>query len=174
MKKCPYCGRGSWDTAAQCSECGTALATEANDGQTTRPNARQIPSRPVAGERMLRGALWWIGGIFAAVLAGFVEAGSPSGSGYLFAWSAFVLGAREFFRALNSRKYRRGGEGDAYGALAYAARLETQGRVQAALFIYQRIAENYPATDTGRDAQKSIESRQAILGGNLQQNVELN
>jgi TolA-binding protein len=42
--------------------------------------------------------------------------------------------------------------------------LETQGRAQEAVAAYQRVADKYPDTSAGRDAQKSIQSLRAIVG----------
>lgn len=49
-----------------------------------------------------------------------------------------------------------GTEDEGYELLHDAAKLETQGRVQEALGIYQRVVERYSHTAAGRDAQASM------------------
>jgi hypothetical protein len=114
---------------------------------------------------MLSGALWCIGGIFVTVITYLSAASSPTGGTYFVAWGAIIFGAVRFFQGLSGGDSKPNTEEDiGYAALAHGTRLETEGRAQEALAVYQRIVEQYPQTDAGRDAKKSIESLQARLG----------
>jgi len=163
MKRCDYCGRENADAAAQCGECGTSLAREDASQASQQSAAADNQARTVAEKRMLRGALWCIGGILVTGIT-YLAASGPGGGTYVVAWGAIVFGAIQFFRGLTGRDERPRVEDVGYDALAYATKLEMEGRVQEALAAYQKIAESYSATDAGRDAQKSLESLRAKLG----------
>ena len=113
---------------------------------------------------MLHGGFWCLGGILVTVFSYIGAANSRSGGTYIIAWGAIVFGAIYFLQGLSGPNDRPSTEDIGYEALAHGTRLETEGRVQEALAIYQRILEKYPETDAGRDAKKSIESLQAKLG----------
>jgi uncharacterized Zn finger protein (UPF0148 family) len=55
-------------------------------------------------------------------------------------------------------------EEQGYEFLAKATKLEVRGEVAAALAAYQQLAERYPDTSFGRDAQNSLESLRAKTG----------
>jgi HEAT repeat protein len=93
----------------------------------------------------------------------YLAASGPGGGTYVIAWGAIVFGAIRFFQGLSDRNQKPGAENIGYDALAYATRLEAEGRVQEALAIYEKIAESQPETGAGRDARKSVENLQAKL-----------
>jgi len=157
MRNCAYCGRENPDDAGQCRECGTALAAQPGEPQARQPDSAENPARAVAEKRMLHGALWCIGGVAVTAFTYMAAASGPGGGTYVVAWGAIVFGAIQFFRGLTGKNEQPSTEDVGYDALAYGTRLETQGRVEEALEVYQKIAEIYRDTAAGRDAQKSIE-----------------
>ena len=157
MKNCTYCGRENKDDAAQCGERGTAFVTELRD-------TPDDPEGAAADKRVPYGALWCIGGILVTLFSYVSAASSPYGGTYIVAWGAIVFGALRVFQGLGDRNTKPSSEDIGYEALAYGTRLESEGRVQEALVVYQTIIEKYPHTDAGHDAKKSIESLQARLG----------
>ena len=158
MKNCAYCGHKNTEDAAQCLECGTPLVIAASESQTSKADASDNPARAAAEKRMLYGALWCSGGILVTVISYTSAASSPFGGNYIVAWGAIVFGALRFFQGLRGRDAQPKTEDIAYEALAHGTRLETQGRIQEALAVYQAIIEKYPQSDASKDAKKSIES----------------
>jgi hypothetical protein len=163
MKNCSYCGRGNEDYAGQCGECGTSFDTEVTVSQRAKPETPNDGAR-AAEKRMFSGALWCVGGILVTLITYFSAASSPSGGTYIVAWGAIVFGALQFFQGLFNRNGKPSSVDTGYEALGYAAQLETKGRVQEALVVYQKIIEKYPDTDASNDAKKSIESLMARQG----------
>jgi len=163
MKNCAYCGRENTDDAAHCRECGTTFVTEPSDLQSSKSDAPKDPARVAAEKRMLYGALWCVGGILVTVVSYASAARSPFGGTYIVAWGAIVFGALRFFQGLSGRDARPSTEDNAYEALSVGTRLETQGRVQEAVAVYQAIIEKYPQTEASKDAKKSIESLRGHL-----------
>ena len=49
-------------------------------------------------------------------------------------------------------------ENEGHALLADATKLEIDGRIEEAVIAYQHIAQKYPHTSAGQDAQKSLES----------------
>lgn len=164
MKNCAYCGRENTGDAPHCRECGTALGPARENPPASEPAPSDNPARTAADKRMLYGGLVCLGGILVTVFSYIGAATSRTGGTYIIAWGAILFGAIRFFQGLKGPDDRPSTEDIGYEALAHATRLETEGRVQEALAIYQRIVEKYPETDAGRDARKSIESLQARLG----------
>jgi hypothetical protein len=162
ISKCDYCGRENAAGALRCSGCGS---DRANPGGIT-PMAEPIPddsTRRAAEKRMVRGALWCIGGILVTGTT-YLLASGPAGGTYVIAWGAIVFGAVEFICGATGHKEEIDPEELAYHALEVATRLETEGRVQEAIAIYERIAQEYPNKPAGHDAQKSLESLRAKVG----------
>jgi hypothetical protein len=165
MKNCSYCGRENGDEVAQCRECGTEFVMQSTDVSATEPI--EDPARVAANKRVFWGAAWCLGGLFVTVLSYAAAANSPVGGTYIVAWGAIIFGAIQIFRGIVGHNAKgdqaeKSDAGDA--ALAAATRLETQGRIQEALNAYQRIADDYPGTEAGHDARKSIESLQQKRG----------
>ena len=160
MKNCVYCGRENKDDAAQCGECGTPFATEPTDSQTSNLD----PARAAADNRIIYGALWCIGGLLVTVVSYLSAARSPYGGTYVVALGAIVYGVWLVFQGLSGRNAMSSSNDIGYEALAYGTRLETEGRVQEALVVYQAILEKYPETAVSNDARKSIESLRGKLG----------
>lgn len=158
MKNCAYCGRENTENFAQCRECGTPLVTEASDSQSSNTDTPDNPTRAAAKTRMLHGALWCFGGILVTVLSYASAASSPFGGTYIVAWGAILFGAVRFFQGLSGREDKPNNEDSAYEALSFGTRLETQGRIQEALVVYQAIIDKYPQSDASKDARNSIES----------------
>jgi hypothetical protein len=130
------------------------------------PKAEPMPEDPMrsaAEKRMLYGALWCIGGILTTG-ATYVAASGPGGGRYVVAWGAIVFGAIQFFRGLSGRNEQADAEDVAYGDLEAATKLETEGRIQEAIAVYEKIAQEYPNKPAGQDAQKSLESLRAKIG----------
>jgi hypothetical protein len=152
MNKCPYCGRDNSADAAQCHECGTPFATG---------RAAASPQRTSAEKRMLNGSLWCGGGIFVTVIT---YAMSANGGTYVVAWGAIVFGGLQFFQGLRGRVPNVRRDDSGYAALEYGTKLETQGRVQEALEIYQAIIDKYPRTDAAKDAKNSLDGLKGRLG----------
>jgi len=69
----------------------------------------------------------------------------------------------EFAGISNANTGGQDGE-DGYHLLHHATMLEADGKVQAALELYQRIAEQFPDSDAGHDARASIASMKARIG----------
>jgi hypothetical protein len=159
MKKCAYCGRENENSARQCGECGTSFDTDPKDSQAAKLPTPEDPAR-AAERRMLSGALWCVGGILVTLITYFSAASSPSGGTYFVAWGAIVFGGLRFFQGLTSKNAKPNSMDAGYEALAYAAKLETKGRIEEALVVYQSIIEKYPDTDASNDAKKSIENLQ--------------
>jgi hypothetical protein len=55
-------------------------------------------------------------------------------------------------------------ERGASGLLSKAMKLETKGKVQEALALYQETATKYPETEAGQDALRSMEALKQTLG----------
>jgi len=53
-----------------------------------------------------------------------------------------------------------------YNVFNSANMLESQGRVNEALAVYEKIVQTYPGTAAAGDAQKSIESLRRQAGSN--------
>jgi hypothetical protein len=167
MKNCDYCGRENTDDAVHCRECGTRLIPEASASQTSKAATSDNPVRAAAEKRMIHGAIWCIGGIVVTAVSYASAASSPFGGTYIVAWGAIFFGGLRFFQGLSGRNATTNKSNTwdaAYEALTHGTKLETQGRVQEALAIYQAIIEKYPQSDASKDAKKSIENLQAKLG----------
>ena len=164
MKNCAYCGRENKDDAAQCGECGTPFVTEPSDSQTSNLDVADEPERAAADNRIIYGALWFVGGILVTVCSYLSAARSPYGGTYIVAWGAIVYGIWRISQGLSGRNAMTSSNDIGYEALAYGTRLEAQGRVQEALAVYQAIIEKYPETAVSNDARKSIESLRGKLG----------
>jgi hypothetical protein len=160
MQNCAYCGRENADDAAQCGACGTALATAASP--PSLPTAEK-PERTAAEKRMINGALWCLGGIMVSGVS-YIGASGPSGGTYVITWGAILFGAIQFFRGISRRDEQPNADEEGYEDLAYATKLETQGRVQEALRAYQQIAETYPDSAVAHDAEKSLDLLRAKVG----------
>jgi hypothetical protein len=171
MKKCGYCGRENGDEDMQCRECGTAFVAEPAADASKFP-----PSLNPAQAQMVYGALWCVGGTLVTLFTYMAAASDPYGGHYIIAWGAIVFGAVRFFQGLcrknaipsahdllirRNPKLRADDSG--YEALSYATRLEVEGRVQEAMALYRRIGTEFPDSDAGHDAIKSLESLQAKL-----------
>lgn len=113
---------------------------------------------------MLHGALWCFGGILVTVVSYASAASSPFGGTYIVAWGAIIFGAVRFFQGLSGRNAKPSSEDVAYEALSYGTKLETLGRIQEALAVYQAIIEKYPQSDASKDARRSIDCLQGKLG----------
>jgi len=161
MKNCSYCGRENADEVAKCRECGTEFAMQSAVVPVT--DSIDIPARVAANKRIFWGAVWCGGGILVTVLSYAAAASSPVGGTYVIAWGAILFGAIQIFRGItgrNTESTQEDKDDSDYEALADATRLETEGRIQAALDAYQRIVDDCPGTEAGHDAKKSIESLQ--------------
>jgi hypothetical protein len=152
MNKCAYCGRDNSADAAQCRECGTPFANG---------RAAVIPQRTAAEKRMLNGALWCGGGVFVTMLS---YALAANGGTYIVAWGAIVFGGVQFFQGLRGTGAKGRSDDSGYVALEYGTKLETQGRLQEALAVYQAIMDKYPGTDAAKDAKNSLDGLKGKLG----------
>lgn len=167
MKSCAYCGRENTDEAARCQECGTEFVTASGTSPSPAVPEPENPAQTEARKRMFIGAVWCAGGIVVTFVTYLAAASGPFGGTYVVAWGAIVWGAIRFFqgwRARNTEPGKAEQEDLGYEALTLATRLETEGRIQEALVAYQKIVDEFPDSDAGRDARKSIESLLAKRG----------
>ena len=164
MKKCNYCGRENPDDQDLCIDCATELTPGQRATSATPPEMTpEEAARAQAKKRMRNGALWFTGGIILTTVTYLSAIHAPNGGTYIIAWGAILFGAVRFFQGLFGGK-PPSSEDFGYEALAYATRLETEGRMQEALDSYQKIVETYPDTAAGLDARKSLDNLRAKLG----------
>jgi len=161
MKTCGYCGRESQDSAAHCNDCGTALLTEPDNSQTADLQNPDDPWRAAAEKQIRSGALWCIGGALVTVVSYLSALNNPFGGTYIFAWGAILFGGLRFYQGISNKNNKPNNEDTGYAAIANAAKLETLGRIDEALLLYQTVIEKFPNTDASKDAKKSIENLHA-------------
>jgi Protein of unknown function (DUF2569) len=77
-------------------------------------------------------------------------------------WYSYLVRSKRVKRTYYTGAVAYSGEDDGYELLEEATAMETNGRLQEALTAYQQIADKFPNTALGRDAQKSIESLRQI------------
>src|SRR5258705_8440026 len=140
MKKCTYCGRENGDDGAQCGGCGASLGPESTAAQASEGVPPKI-ERTVREKRILYGALWCAGGVLVTIIT-YISALERGGGTYIIAWGAILFGAFQLLRGLTNSGGEPSIEDVAYDTLQQATRLETQGRFQEALAIYQKIVES--------------------------------
>ena len=133
------------------------MACDSRISSKSESMPEELRTRSAAERKMIFGALWCIGGILVTG-ATYVAASGPGGGTYFVAWGAIVFGAIRFFSGLSGRNEQTDSEDVGYDALEAATKLETEGRVQEAIALYETIAQNYPDKPAGHDAQKSLES----------------
>lgn len=80
----------------------------------------------------------------------------------------YIYGRNRWGEFIGEPYCSAGTEDEGYELLQDATRLETQGRIQEALALYQSIANKYSHGGAGKDAQKSIEDLQARTGAKVQ------
>jgi len=119
-------------------------------------------TRTVREKRILYGAIWCTGGVLVTLIT-YISAVERGGGTYVVAWGAILFGVFQLIRGLTNTGDEPTVEDVAYDALEYATKLETQGRFQEALAIYQKIVQNSPGSGAARDAQKSIENLTARI-----------
>lgn len=164
MKKCSYCGRENSAAAPRCQECGTVFDPDAGPAATAETQVPENPRDVTARKQMLWGAFACSCGVLVTFVSYINAVSGPFGGTYIIAWGAILFGAVRFVQGWKSRGIESGRDDLGYEALAEATRLEVAGRVEEALAIYHKVVTEFPASDAGRDAQKSIESLQAKLG----------
>jgi hypothetical protein len=162
IDKCDYCGRENATDAVQCIGCGSAIAKRSESAPKAKSEFEDL-TRSAAEKSMLYGALWCMGGI-AVTATTYLAASGRGGGKYVIAWGAILFGAIQFFRGLSGRTDQYDPEEAGYEALEVATRLETEGRVQEAIAVYESIAQNYPDKPVGHDAQKSLDHLRAKVG----------
>jgi hypothetical protein len=167
MKTCDYCGRENADDTAHCRECGTQFVSEDD------PRFFQSPERVAAVKKIVTGAMSCSIGVLAALVAWFyLEPGFGIGF-FAIACGATLFGGLRICRGLADREKQRGAEKTGIEALSYAMNLEAEGRVQEALVVYQQIVQEYPDSNLGRDAKKSIRNLSQKLGTGAQQRRQI-
>jgi hypothetical protein len=155
MKTCDYCGRENTDDAAHCRECGTRFVSE-ND-----PLPFKSLEHVAAGKKMFTGALIGLVGLVMSLLTWFfIRPGAPQFGTWWFVIGCGVtlIGGLLICRGMADRDKLRDAEKIGFEALSYAIKLEAEGRVQEALVVYQRIVQEYPDSNLGRDAKRSIKN----------------
>lgn len=158
MKTCSYCGRENAEDAVRCLECGTPFATEATESEMAEANDPVRLRRTVAERKMFIGVASFIVGILVTAISYSAAANNPAGGTYIIAYGAIVYGVMRFIQGYTSKDIGPSNDDLAYAELSHGTRLEAEGRVKAALAVYQSVIDQYPESEASRDAQKSIDA----------------
>ena len=155
---CSYCGRENPDRHRTCRECGTPLASPQAKPENTGPRRKSkvlaVCLSLIFGPLGLIYVNSW-GAAFLAIAIGFPFVVTHKGGLWL-TLASRILCAVWAYCILQQKDESPNIRRDSLRLLNEAARLENVDRREA-IAAYEQIIRDYPGTDAGKEAAKSIE-----------------
>ena len=156
MQKCSYCGKENSDGVAKCGECGVALTAHVADVEASESDGVENPRIAHGRKLMLRGAVWFVGGLAVTLFSYLQAVSSPHGGQYIIAYGAVIVGLVQFFRGRAAASGTENSE-EARALLEEAAELESVDQAKAEA-LYAEIVRKFPNTRACKEAQRNMQT----------------